>query len=164
MEFELPVGRPTKAEFFDRVGSILEACGFERKAQRFVRKPEGFVRAQVVYFHGSGGRFGNFKLAPIFELKGKATRGAAASRKHLFSALLADFGMRVGVERANYISYYDNWFCDPDWFDLFERVLDGTLRSLETTMTNAEALQEFVAKLYPATTTVFLSAATTKRS
>lgn len=164
MEFELPVGRPTKAEFLDRVGSILEARGFERKAQRFTRRPEGFVRTQIVFFHGTGGRFGNFRLAPYLDLKGKAVRGAAASREHVFGALLADFGMRVGVERSNYISFYDNWFGDPDWFELFERVIDRVLSSLEPKMKDEASIRGFLATLYPTGPLVFQSATRSKNS
>jgi hypothetical protein len=164
MEFELPVGRPSKAEFLDRVGAILEARGFERKAQRFIRKPEGFVRAQILFFHGAGGRLGNFRLAPFLDLKGKAVRGAAASREHVFGALLADFGMRLGVERANHISYYDNWFGDSDWFELFERVIDRVLSSLEPTMKDEVSMREFLARLYPPGPVVFQSATKAKKS
>lgn len=164
MEFELPVGRPTKAEFLDRVGAILESRGFERKAQRFTRRPEGFARAQIVFFHGAGGRLGNFRLAPYLDLKGKAVRGAAASREHVFGALLADFGMRLGVERANYISFYDNWFADSDWFELFERVIDRVLNSLEPTMTDESRMREFLARLYPPGPVVFQSATRAKES
>jgi hypothetical protein len=159
MEFEIPTSKLTKAEFLESIEVILAQRGFERKGQRFIRKPEGYVRAQVVEFAGAGGRLGQFKLAPYLLLKGRAQRGAAALRNHEFGALLSDFGVHAGVERANYISFYDNWFSTPDWLDLFERVLDAVLSRVEPVMNDQAGLQDFLDKDYPPSRVVQLRSA-----
>lgn len=164
MEFELPVAKPTKAEFLGSVEAILVPRGFERKGQKFTRKPEGYVRAQVVDFMASGGDAGHFILAPYLVLKGKPARGQAALRKHVSGALLADFGRRAGIERANHISYYDNWFSAADWLGLFERVLNGVLENLEPIMRDKASLEEFLDRAYSAARVVHLGTKQTTSS
>jgi hypothetical protein len=165
MEFEMPVGKPTKAEFLDRMQDTLAGYGFERKRHRFIRNLDGYVRVQVIEFLSGGGSHGHFRLAPYLLLQPNSGRGTlGVSLEKPTGALLSHFGSMLKVERSNYVSYYDNWFGDPDWFELFECVLKTVLEFLDPLMKDESRLNEFIKSAFGASHVVNVGAKQQKPS
>ena len=165
MEFELPIGKLTKTEFFDRIELMLAVHGFERKRHRFVRMPKGYVRAQVIDFVSCGGRAGQFILAPYLFHQINTGRGTLKlSLETPVGDLVATYGMLANIERANFVGFYDNWFSDPDWFELFERVLGKVLEGLDPIMKDQELLEAYLKTAFGSSRLVNVSATQNKTS
>jgi len=106
--------------------------------------PQGYFLAQELDFQWGRSRFGYFSGSPFLWLRLRKQRTIAYTRalNSSFGNLVAYWGARQGIERASYMSVYDNMADGPDWIDEFAQVLGAVLKGLDPIMRSKERLLE----------------------
>lgn len=145
MEFDMPAPKMTRDEFLRRIEAVTSSHGFVRHKDRFIRKPDGYLLAQEIDFHWGRSASVLFSGQPYLWLRHRK-RAVALTRapESSFAALLSGVGGMLGVDRANFVSYYSNIGDGSEWIGEFERVLSAVLDKLDIIMRNKPLLLLFL--------------------
>tara|TARA_R110000787_G_scaffold133831_1_gene246267 strand:+ start:350 stop:811 length:462 start_codon:yes stop_codon:yes gene_type:complete len=126
----------------DRIEGIVQAHGFVRTKDQFVRDCAGSLLLQRLSFIGSDPRSKTLITHPVLSLAFRSDR--RPTPETTFGLWLAEFGARFQFEGANQISSYADASANFRWFELFEEVFTHVVARLDPILSDRAKLRAFL--------------------